>query len=146
MPTGLIPDTPYQKTLENSFHANGGKAERIENKVDGLAMVVAEFGPGAKPVLTVTTRIETRNYAVDFVTPGPREKESQSALEHFLRPTKLLPTDGIVLQTAKQITAGAKNDLERARAIYEWIVENTFRNPKTRGCGTGDIRFMLETK
>ena len=146
MPTGLIPDTPYQKTLENSFHANGGKAERIENKVDGLAMVVAEFGPGAKPVLTVTTRIETRNYAVDFVTPGPREKESQSALEHFLRPTKLLPTNGIVLQTAKQITAGAKNDLERARAIYEWIVENTFRNPKTRGCGTGDIRFMLETK
>jgi transglutaminase-like putative cysteine protease len=25
-------------------------------------------------------------------------------------------------------------------------VENTFRNPKTRGCGLGDIRFMLETK
>jgi transglutaminase-like putative cysteine protease len=45
-----------------------------------------------------------------------------------------------------EITSGAKTDLEKARAIYEWIVENTFRNPKTRGCGLGDIRFMLESK
>jgi hypothetical protein len=29
--------------------------------------------------------------------------------------------------------------------IYEWIVENTFRDPKVRGCGVGDIRSMLET-
>ena len=38
------------------------------------------------------------------------------------------------------------SDLEKARAIYDWIVENTFRDPKTRGCGVGDIRFMLESK
>jgi transglutaminase-like putative cysteine protease len=25
-------------------------------------------------------------------------------------------------------------------------VDNTFRDPKTRGCGLGDIRFMLESK
>jgi transglutaminase-like putative cysteine protease len=67
-------------------------------------------------------------------------------LERFLRPTKLLPTDGIVKATAYQITSGAKTDVEKARAIYEWIVENTFRDPKTRGCGRGDIRFMLESR
>jgi transglutaminase-like putative cysteine protease len=37
-------------------------------------------------------------------------------------------------------------DVQKARAIYEWIVENTFRDPKTRGCGVGDIRFMLESR
>jgi transglutaminase-like putative cysteine protease len=67
-------------------------------------------------------------------------------LEHYLRPTKLLPTDGIVKETAAEITAGATSDVDKARAIYEWIVENTFRNPKTRGCGVGDIRFMLESQ
>ena len=36
-------------------------------------------------------------------------------------------------------------DEAKARAIYEWIVENTFRDPKVRGCGRGDIRSMLET-
>ena len=36
--------------------------------------------------------------------------------------------------------------MERARAIYEWIVENTYRDPKVLGCGVGDIRFMLESR
>ena len=41
---------------------------------------------------------------------------------------------------------GAKTDVDKARAIYEWVVENTFRDPKTRGCGVGDVKTMLETK
>ena len=57
-----------------------------------------------------------------------------------------MPTDGIVKVTSDEITVGKKTDVAKARAIYEWIVENTFRNPKTRGCGTGDIRYMLESK
>jgi transglutaminase-like putative cysteine protease len=51
-----------------------------------------------------------------------------------------------VKATVTEITSGARTDIEKARAIYEWIVENTFRDPKTRGCGVGDIRFMLESK
>ncbi len=47
--------------------------------------------------------------------------------------------------TAGDITRGARTDLDKARVIYEWIIDNTARNPKTRGCGLGDIRFMLET-
>src|SRR5258705_11175869 len=58
----------------------------------------------------------------------------------------MLPTDGIVKATATEIVSGAKTDLQKARAIYEWIVDNTFRNPKTRGCGVENIRFMLESR
>jgi transglutaminase-like putative cysteine protease len=57
----------------------------------------------------------------------------------------MLPTDGIVNATATQITNGCVTDLQKARAIYNWVVENTFRNPRTRGCGNGNIRFMLES-
>jgi transglutaminase-like putative cysteine protease len=57
----------------------------------------------------------------------------------------MLPTDGIVKATATQITKGCVTDLQKARAIYDWVVENTFRNPNTRGCGNGNIRFMLES-
>jgi transglutaminase-like putative cysteine protease len=63
----------------------------------------------------------------------------------FLLPTEYVPTDGIVKQTADEITRGASTDVAKARAIYEWIVVNTYRNPKVRGCGVGDIRPMLET-
>src|SRR5262249_58289881 len=46
---------------------------------------------------------------------------------------------------ADKAVHGAKTDLDKARALYEWTVENTFRDPKVRGCGRGDVRSMLET-
>jgi transglutaminase-like putative cysteine protease len=146
MPAALSRQTPYQKTLSNTFDADGGTVTMIESKADALSFVSAEFPSGKKPVLTVTSSVATRNFAVDLTTPGRSPDENRSDLQHFLRPTKLLPTDGIVKATAAEITKGATTDVEKARALYEWIVDNTFRDPKTRGCGVGDIRFMLETK
>jgi transglutaminase-like putative cysteine protease len=146
VPAALISKTPFQTTLSNRFSAEGGTARIVEGKVDGLGIIAAEFPAGVKPVLTLTSRVATKNYAVNLSAPGNAPKADRAELEHFLRPTKLLPTGGIVKATAIQITSGAKTDLDKARAIYEWIVDNTFRNPKTRGCGIGDIRVMLESK
>jgi transglutaminase-like putative cysteine protease len=147
LPAALIRETPFQKTLANDFHADGGTAELVvASKADALGIVTAKFPDGVKPVLTLTSRITTRNYAVDLSAAGRAPKADPAELENFLRPTKLLPTDGVVKAQATEITRGAATDLEKARAIYEWIVDNTFRNPKTRGCGVGDIRFMLESK
>jgi transglutaminase-like putative cysteine protease len=146
VPAALISETPFQKTLANTFNCDGGTAKTFEKKSDALGIITAEFPAGVRPILTVTSRIATKDCAVDLTTRGAAPKESRVELEHFLRRTKLLPTDGIVKATARQITKGAKTDVGKARAIYEWIVENTFRNPKTRGCGVGDIRFMLESR
>jgi len=146
LPVAMLGETPFQRTLANDFRADGGTANLVETKADALGIVVAEFPAGVKPSLTLTSRIATNNYEVDLSRPRNLAMEKPPLPEYFLRPTKLLPTDGIVETTAGEITAGKKTDLEKARVIYEWIVENTFRNPKTRGCGTGDIRYMLENK
>ena len=146
VPAALVSQTPFQKTLSNTFSPEGGNARIVESKTDALGTVAAEFPAGVKPILIVTSRIATKNYSVDLSAPSRAQKEDRSELEHFLRPTKLIPTDGIVNATAIEITKHAKTDVEKARAIYEWIVDNTFRNPKTRGCGVGDIRFMLESR
>ena len=146
LPTALLGTTPFQKTLANDFRSERGSAKLVENNADALGIVVAEFPVGAKPAVTLTSRVATRNYEVDLSKPSKQGNQKDPASEYFLRSTQLLPTDGIVKTTADEITAGKKTDVEKARAIYEWIVENTFRNPKTRGCGTGDIRYMLENK
>jgi transglutaminase-like putative cysteine protease len=146
VPAALNAQTPFQKTLANTFTVEGGTAKTVESQSDALGIIAAEFPSGVKPVLTVTSRIATRNYTVDFSSRGNVSKESPADLAYFMQPTKFLPTDGIVKTTATEITKGAKTDFGKARAIYEWIVDNTFRNPKTRGCGVGDIRFMLESQ
>ena len=146
LPAAARANTPYQRTLANHIHAEGGAAKIIESENDAVGIVAAEFAAGVKPVLTLTSRIATRDYAVDLSAPVEAPKVESAELRRYLRPTKLLPTDGIVKATALEITSGARTDIEKARAIYEWIVENTFRDAKTRGCGVGDIRFMLESK
>jgi transglutaminase-like putative cysteine protease len=145
LPAALIRDTHYQKALFNQFSAEGGTAKLTTNKQNALGIVTATFPADKKPVLTLTSRVSLKNYAVDLTAPAKAPHTSKAELEYFLKPSRYVPTDGIVKATADKATAGAKNDVDKARAIYEWVVENTFRDPKVRGCGRGDIRFMLES-
>jgi transglutaminase-like putative cysteine protease len=145
LPAALIGQTPYQRTISNKFVAEGGSAQIIEKKADDMGIVAARFPAGVKQVLSLTSRIATKDCTVDLSAPGEAPVANRAELEYFLRSTKLLPTDGIVKERATEITKGATTDIDKARAIYEWIVANTFRDPKTRGCGLGDIRFMLES-
>jgi len=146
LPTPLTVETPYQKPLGNTWAAEGaGVALRTEARY-GAGFVAAEWPAGRKPVLTLTSRFATRDIAVDLSKPERGASEPAAELRKYLEPTELIPTDGIVKETADGIVKGERTHLGKARAIYEWIVENTFRDPKTRGCGLGDIRFMLESR
>jgi transglutaminase-like putative cysteine protease len=138
--------TPFQKAIARKIVCEGGTAKTIEKRADALAMVTAEFPEGIRPILTVTDRIATRNWSVDLTQDHPVHQADHRELQHFLQPTKLLPTDGIVKQTALEITRTAHDDIDKARHIYDWVVDNTYRDPKTAGCGRGDIRFMLESR
>lgn len=146
IPAPLSTATPYQRTLGGSIHAAGGKSRTVESRADSLRIVSVEIPSGVKPEVSVIDRVMTRDFAVDLSAPGRPRRPDPAELRHFLLATRLIPTDGIVKQTALQITGRAPNDIDKARAIYEWIVENTYRNPKTRGCGLGNIKFMLESR
>jgi transglutaminase-like putative cysteine protease len=116
----------------------------IETNANEPDILAAVWENGDPAVLSLTSRVSTHGHAIDLTSPSVPPPRDLSAFGHFLRPTKFIPIDGIVKKTADAITRGAGTDFERARAIYEWIVDNTFRDPKTAGCGVGDIRFMLE--
>ncbi|HKR86064.1 MAG TPA: transglutaminase-like domain-containing protein [Terriglobales bacterium] len=144
LPAALIRNTPYQRTVANRFVAEGGKVKLTTDKATALGIVGASYPANAKPVLTLTSRVSLRNYAVDFSAPT-HPHVPHAEIDYFLQPSKYVPTDGIVKDTALKATAGTDTDIEKARAIYDWVVQNTFRDPKVRGCGRGDIRAMLES-
>lgn len=145
LPAALIRNTSFQKTLANRFVADGGTAKLTESKQDSLGIVTATYPAHAKPALILTSRVSLKNHKVDLSSPHNGIHASRSELEYYLRPSKYVPTDGIVKETADKAVKGANTDFEKARSIYEWVVDNTFRDPKVRGCGRGDIRFMLES-
>ncbi len=142
LPMPLVTDTDYQKSLGNSWSGEGAKIDSVITTANPLGIVSAEWADGAKPVLELKSRFATRDRATDFTA---RNSTTNEDVKRYLEASELLPTDGIVKTTADKITKGVSGDVEKARAIYEWIVDNTFRDPKTRGCGLGDVKYMLET-
>lgn len=94
-------------------------------------------------VVSCLVRTADRSAPLNSLTHNP-ETPLPSDVQVFLKPTQHIPTDGIVRDTAREATKGAHTPLEKARAIYEWVVDNSFRDPKTQGCGMGDIKSMLE--
>ena len=137
-------DTDWQRTLSNNWSGNAKSMKMGSDPQYGARFLVAEFDGSAPPRLEVVSRIQTRDRAENWKKPAGAT-EAPEDLRLWLQPTDLMPLDGIVKTTALQITSGAKSDEEKAQRIYDWIVLNTFREPKVKGCGTGDIKTMLET-
>jgi len=138
-------DESWQRTVGNSWSGNAAAMRLAHDAKYGAAMLYAEWPDSQKaPVVELTSRFATRDRAVDLSNPGKAEPLAAADRAFYTAATELQPTDGIVGKTAREITRGKRTDLEKARAIYDWIVDNTERNPKTRGCGVGDIKAMLE--
>jgi transglutaminase-like putative cysteine protease len=138
----------YQRVLKQRWTGNAGTLRAIRDDRTGTGILFAEWdaktAQEAKPHVELTLTVATRDYAVDWSDRAVRG-EPPASLRRYLQPTRLLPLDGIVRQTARRITRGEEDEVGKARAIYEWIVENTARDPAVRGCGIGDIRGMLQT-
>ena len=146
IPIPAVDAPDWIRPMGNLWQGNATTVREWRDPVQGAGLIQASWDAGcAAPTLEVTSRVATRDRAVDLAHPGHAPALDAATRALYTRPTHLAPLDGIVGKTARRITAGARGDVAKARAIYEWIVENTRRNPKVRGCGLGDIRFMLET-
>ena len=137
-------NSDWQASQASSFSTNG-QAVLAQDGSYGAKMLHVQFPASeAKPYVELTSRVDTRNRAVDW-TRRTAQREDAATLAYWTRATDLLPTDGIVRETAQQATRGARSDAEKARRLYDWVVANTYREPKVRGCGEGDIKTLLET-
>jgi transglutaminase-like putative cysteine protease len=147
VPLPMADATDWQQTIGNSWTGNAQQARIVSDGKYGVAMLYAQWHAGEPaPVVEVTSRFMTRDRAVALDRPAPSAAPLPAAERAFyLSPTELIPTDGIVRKTALEVTKRARTDVDKAHAIYEWVVDNTFRDPKTRGCGWGDIKAMLES-
>jgi len=148
VPVPLMVETDYFKRQGDSWKGNAASIKLHRDERYDAGMVHAEWPATEKaPVLEVTSRFSTRDRSVDLgKPPAAPSKEEAAILKKYLQATEFIPTDGIVLETAQGIVKGQAAEVDKARAIYEWIVDNTFRDPKVKGCGLGDIRTMLETR
>ncbi len=136
----------YQKPLGDQWSGNAKVLKASTDGSYGAGMLYAEFASDEPaPVVELTSRFQTQDRAVDWSKKVAAE-EDPALLRFWTKPTDLMPTDGIVRETALEVTKGKATDVEKVKAVYDWILATTYREPKVRGCGVGDIKAMLETR
>jgi len=141
-------DTDWQRTQDSFWSGNAAEVRLTADGDTGARVLVARFtADTAQPTLTLTNRVQTQNRATDWKMRPPKleAKVDSAELRRWKAPSELITTDGIVLKVARQITEGAQTDVDKVQRIYNWVIVSTYREPKVRGCGVGDIRSMLET-
>ena len=151
IPLPLVLDTDYFRTLAIRPEASDPKAinQIYETPNKQARMLWTKWDKAAtNHSVKVSILVSTRNRNLEPSTANPALKLSKEEQRFWTRPTKYLPTDGIVKvktqEALAQVPANATT-VEKAKAIYNWVVDNTHRDPKTRGCGQGDVKLMLET-
>ncbi|MGE4239989.1 transglutaminase-like domain-containing protein [Ramlibacter sp.] len=136
-------DGEWQTPMVESFISNG-KARVTADPRTGVRMLHVQFPDSREPMAEVTSRVRTRSRP-DAMTTRPLQRDDAASLRKWLAPTEMIPTDGIVRTTAQKAVGTARTDVDKARAIYDWVVNNAHREPKTRGCGEGNVKAMLES-
>ncbi|GFE56266.1 transglutaminase-like domain-containing protein [Geobacter sp. AOG1] len=89
------------------------------------------------------TRRETQGDLTGSGTTGsvPREE-----LARFLMPDRLVPLNERIRKLAAEVTAGRATPLAKARAIYDYTVDNLSYDKSGTGWGRGDIDYVCDLK
>ena len=120
-------NSSWQKSEASSFTSNGITRMRSDG-LQGVQFLYAEFAANIeKPYVEITSRVQTQSRAPIAKGQAAAPAEDAATLQYFTRATHLLPTDGIVKTTAQKAIQGASTDLEKVRAIYDWVVANAWR-------------------
>jgi len=146
VPLPSVNEPAWFRSGTSEWTTNAATAQRWRDPLYGAELLHVSWDDGEKaPMVEVTSRIATRDRAVHLSTSAGVSELSAAERAFHLAPTELIPTDGVVKATADRITAGATSEVAKARAIYEWMVDNTYRDASVRGCGIGDIALMLKS-
>jgi len=147
LPLPLAMENDWQRALGNTWTGNATKMEAVKVGRESAPMLYAEWAAGTDaPYVELKSKFSTRDRAVDLAPKASAPKLSKEEIALYTAPTEYIPCDGLIRETALMRAAkGAQTDLEKGRAIYEWIVQHTARDPKTKGCGTGNVKAMLES-
>ncbi|OQK16898.1 hypothetical protein AU255_03065 [Methyloprofundus sedimenti] len=88
----------------------------------------------------VSTKERKNTNLLDTGAPVPLE------IQKYLASDWWVPTEGQVAEIANSIQKDKTGILEKARAVYDWVVENTYRDPNVKGCGLGIVEVTLSKR
>ena len=139
-------DSEYQ-TVDGIEYDAGNTSSVISGDDWGNQMLYVEWDENAEPAdRVVNIHFDVKREEV--LRPELKEEDTEALPEEvkkYLEPSKNLPLNDQVKAKAMEVIEGKTTDLEKARAIYDWVIANMNRNEDVKGCGEGDVCALLDT-
>lgn len=103
--------------------------------------------PGDREIkVDMTVRVQRKENVRNDFGSAARGKKLPSDVAGWLKADRLVPLDGRIRQLARQVTRGKRSDLEKARAIYDYVVDTMSYDKSGTGWGNGDIYWACDAK
>ena len=133
----------YQTISDIKVSGNFASSGVYTDLVYGTPMLYAEWPKDAVNRKLVFSFNAERKEIAQRNLPITEPEWNRSDYAEYLQPSSKGPIDGDVQKLANRITKGKTTNLAKARAIYDWTIENMYRDPATKGCGLGDVCALL---
>ena len=142
LPLPLNQDMLFQRTLGHSWEGNPATSSMRRLPDGDLEVFHCEWRDGNTGKLQIKTTVTTADRHFD-VTKRTVAPEREDILRHNLQASQLIPNEGLAFQLGERILGRIKDPVAQAKAIYDWVVDNTVYDPSLIGCGSGDVRKQL---
>lgn len=95
----------------------------------------------------MTFRVTRREHAEsDFVSLEDPDGWIDSSASRWLRPDRLVPLDDFIREQAEEVTKGKTSVVDKAKAIFDYTVDNLDYDQSGTGWGQGDIYYACDKK
>jgi transglutaminase-like putative cysteine protease len=134
--TGLTIDAPMPYRIDTGTFGNRMLHIRVPPTVDSGRALTVRFTAQRMEHIQPTTQ-----------QPG-HEVISPAERSQWLKPDRLVPIDGKVKQWANEVVtqAHARTDLDKARAIYNHVINTVHYDKTGTGWGRGDIYYACDAR
>ncbi|MDR3300421.1 MAG: transglutaminase-like domain-containing protein [Candidatus Accumulibacter sp.] len=125
-------DTPWERSFGHRWQGNHAMAGIYRDPVADMEIFYADWSEDiAEPTLEIVSHFATQDRQFDITHRGVSPERGE-ILRRCLQATEATPTGGIVRRTAEQAVGRIKDPLAQAKAIYDWVVENTRYDPSAQ--------------
>lgn len=125
LPYSLHTDPEYGNTVL-WFETAGNQAENLEIKLDVAVRRLAQTPDGKKA--------------------SSQLSDSKENLHRFLQPDRLVPIDGRIAEEARRVVKPGMSPLEKAKAIYDYVVATMAYDKTGTGWGRGDALWACDAR
>lgn len=142
---------PYPVSSDHQRISNLKVEDTANNTViyreprSGNLYLYAEWSEAQAPVELVM-KFDVKNKEIKAQKLVDKGLPLPVGMSKYLKNNYCKKTDQELYEIASRITKNKRGILAKAKAVYDWVVENTYRDPGVAGCGLGQADITLHKR